>query len=182
MKKWMYLIFPGVMLGIFLVFYVAHQKEALKNEEARKVTVAQKTAADKQEKELSEKRAREDAAKKQAERDAQEKKKDDDRRAKQAAIDKEIRDGIAAALAEGSKFHKEATALEVALDGLRKEKDRLGREAFELAKQVEVARVARRNAELESQRMLEMISRRAADSSLTKMPALPPPPPAPPAR
>ena len=179
MKKWMYLIFPGVMLGIFLVFYFAHQKEAKKGEEARKIAIAQKSAADKQEKDTAEKRAREDAAKKQAERDAEEKKKDDDRRAKQAAIDKQIRDETNAAVAEGDKFHKEASALEVEVDRLHKEKDRMIREAFDLAKQVEKARVDRRNAELESQRLLEMISRRAAESSLTKMPLPPPPTPLP---
>jgi hypothetical protein len=177
MKKWMYLIFPGALLAIFLVFYLGHQKEAEKNEAIRKDVAKQKEVADKKAKDESEERARKDAAQKQAEREAEDKKKEDERRAKTAAIDKEIRDGIAAAVAEGDKFHKEATALEVELDRLKKEKDRVGREAFEMAKQVEAARVARRNAELESQRMLEMITRRAADSSLTRMPVIPPPPP-----
>jgi len=41
---------------------------------------------------------------------------------------------------------------------------------------VELARIARRNAELEIQRMTEMVSRRAADSSLTRPPVIPAPP------
>jgi uncharacterized protein involved in exopolysaccharide biosynthesis len=179
MKKWMYLIFPGVMLGLFLIFYVSHMKTSEQNEAARKEVAAKKTAEEKRMKEESEQRAREDAAKKQAEREAEEKKKEDDRRAKQAAIDKEIADGIAAAKADADKAHKQLTDLEVQLDALKKEKDRLGRETFEAAKAVEAARVARRNAELESQRMLEMIVKRAADSSLTRMPQ--PPAPAAPA-
>ena len=105
-------------------------------------------------------------------------KKEDERRAKQMAADKEIRDGTNAALAEADKYSKEANALQIELDRLQKEKDRLGREAFDLAKQVEAAKVERRNAELESQRMIEMIARRASDSSLVRMPAPPAPAPA----
>jgi hypothetical protein len=62
------------------------------------------------------------------------------------------------------------------LDSVRKAKDKANRESFDLAKQVELAKVAKRNAEFEVQRTTEMISRRAADSSLTR---LPPPPPLP---
>jgi hypothetical protein len=173
MKKWMYLIFPAVMMGLFLIFYVSHTKEMTAREEARAAAVAKKAAEEKRIKDETEARAREDAAKKQAEREAEEKRKEDERRAKVAALDKEIRDGIAAAKAEADKFSKEANALEVELDRLRKEKDRLGREAFEYAKQVEAARVARRNAELDSQRMLEMITKRASESALVRPPAPP---------
>ena len=88
MKKWMYLIFPGAMLGLFLVFYFSHQKETEARESARQATIAKKKADDDRQKQDAENRARADAAKKQAEREAEEKKKDEDRRAKQAAIDK----------------------------------------------------------------------------------------------
>ena len=44
------------------------------------------------------------------------------------------------------------------------------------AKKVELARIARRTAELEIQRTTEMITRRAEQSSMTRPP---PPPPAP---
>jgi hypothetical protein len=178
MKKWMYLIFPGAMLALFLVFYVSHMKTAEENERVRTEVAAKKKADEEKKKKEAEDRAREDAAKKQAEREAEEKKKEDERRAKQMAADKEIRDGTNAALAEADKYSKEANALQIELDRLQKEKDRLGREAFDLAKQVEAAKVDRRNAELESQRMIEMISRRASESSLVRMPAPPAPAPA----
>lgn len=173
MKKWIYLIIPGILLTVFLVFYFSHQKEATAREEARSTALAKKIADEKALKEKAEQQAREDAAKKQAEREAEEKKKEDERRAKQAAADKQIRDETNQARAEADKAHKELQQLEIALDKLRKDKDRLTREAFDLAKQVELAKVARRNAELESQRMVEMISRRAADSSLVRPPMIP---------
>ena len=49
----------------------------------------------------------------------------------------------------------------------------------DLAKQVELSRIARRNAELEIQRMTDMIVKRAGDSSLTRPPIIQMPPPAP---
>lgn len=177
MKKWMYLIFPGAMLGLFLVFYFSHQKESEVREASRQATIAKKKAEDDRQKQDAENRARADAAKKQAEREAEEKKKDEDRRAKQAAIDKQIKDETAAAIADADKLHKEVAALQIELDRLQKERDAIGRQAFDAARQVEGAKVERRNAEMESQRVLEMIVKRAAESSLTRLP----PPPSPPA-
>lgn len=174
MKKWIYLIIPGILLGLFLIVWFGHQKERQEREAKRAAVLAKKMAEEKAAKEDSERRAREDAAKKQAEREAEAKAKEEERRAKQAAIDKQIKDETEAARKEADKFHKELMALEIEIDRLRKQRDGLTREAFELAKQVEMAKVARRNAELESQRMVEMIARRAADSSLTRPPMLPP--------
>ena len=61
------------------------------------------------------------------------------------------------------------------LDQLRKQRDQLSRETFDIAKQVELARVARRNAEMDEQRWIEMIANRAASSQMAQIP----PPPAP---
>eukprot|EP01035_Chromulina_nebulosa_P042524 gene42524-57572_t len=63
MKKWMYLIFPGAMLGIFLVFFLSHQKESDAREKARAEAVAKKEAEDKAKKAEAERKAQEDAKK-----------------------------------------------------------------------------------------------------------------------
>jgi hypothetical protein len=177
MKKWMYLIFPGVMLGVFLVIYFAHEKEADLRERTRAEEVMKKKAEDKRQKDIAEEKAKESAQKAQKEREQEEAKKDAERQAKSAAIDKEIADTTAAAVAEADKNAKQAAALEVELDRLHKAKDQLSRQTFDLAKQVELAKVDKGNAEMESQRMVEMIARRAAESSMTRMP-MPPAPPA----
>ena len=65
----MYLIFPGAMLGLFLVFYFSHQKETEAREATRQAAIAKKKAEDDRQKQDAENRARVDAAKKQAERD-----------------------------------------------------------------------------------------------------------------
>jgi chromosome segregation ATPase len=177
MKKWMYLIFPGLMLGSFLIFFFSHQKETEAKEKAR-MEVAKKLEDDKAKaKAENERKAAADAKERQLAREKEDAEKVAAKQAKIAAADKEVKDATDKALAEGDKAAKEVSKLEIELDTLRKAKDKGNREAFDLAKQVELAKVAKRNAEFEIQRTTEMISKRAGNSSLTRMP---PPPPLPP--
>jgi hypothetical protein len=175
MKKWMDIIFPSVMLAGFLVIYFTHKEEAEEKERAHIALVAKEKAEADEKKKIAEAKAREDARKRQDERDAEEKQKADEKAAKQAADDKKVRDQTAEYTAKADAAAKQAAALENELSRLRKEKDQTIRETFELAKQVELTRIARRNAELEIQRMTVMVARRAADSSLTRPPDIPPP-------
>ncbi|PTX96473.1 hypothetical protein [Opitutus sp. ER46] len=173
MKKWMYVIFPALMLGGFLLVYTSHVEEAEAREKARieKVEADRKEAARlKKEAEL---RAQVDAQKRQQEREEEERKKEEERVRKQQAADKELRDAIAQFRGEADKSAKQASELEIELDRLHKVKDQTSREDFELAKQVELARVAKRNAELQQQHLTAMLSQRAGASGLAKMP--PPP-------
>lgn len=176
MKKWMYLIFPGIMLGAFLVVYLSHVEEAEKREQSRLLAAQQKLEKEMQEKKEAEARAAEDAKKRQEEREAEEAKKAEERRRKQEAADKEIQDAIAELHAESDKSAQQAAQLEIELDRLHKEKDLLGREEFDLAKQVEAARTAKRTTELQQQHFTQVLAQRAANSTLA---AMPPPPPAP---
>lgn len=178
MKKWMYLIFPSVMLAGFLVFYISHKKAAEEKEARHIAQVAKEKSAAEEKKKAAEAKAREDARKRSEERDAEDKKKEEEKAAKQAADDKKVRDATAEYTAKGEAAAKKVAALEAELDRLRKEKDKTSRESFDFAKQVELSRIARRNAELEIQRMTEMVVKRASDSSMTRPPVIPPPPPA----
>ncbi|MSU22302.1 MAG: hypothetical protein EXS32_00580 [Opitutus sp.] len=177
MKKWMYLIFPGGMLAAFLVFFLSHTKEmdAREHERAIKVQQQQKEAAAK--KTADEARAAADAKKRQQEREAEETAKAEQKRLKQVAADKEVSDATTKALNAAATSQKEVSSLDADLDTLRKAKDKALQEAFDLARQVERAKVERRNAELEIQRTTEMIAERALASSLARMPTPPPPPP-----
>jgi membrane protein involved in colicin uptake len=176
MKKWMYIIFPGAMLAGFLVIYFSHKEKAEAKERAHIEQVAKEKADADAKKKVAEAKARDDAKKRQEERDAEEKKKVEEKMARQAADDKKVQDAIAEYTAKGNAAAKLLAEQEIKLDKLRKEKDQASREAFETAKQVELARVARRNAELEIQRLTEMISRRASESSMTRPPIVPPAP------
>lgn len=179
MKKWMYLIFPTVMLAGFLGFYFSHKKAAEAKERAHIAEVAKKKTEDDEKKKIAETKAREDAKKRQDEREAEDRKKEEEKAARQRADDEKVRASTAEFTAKGEAAAKQVATLDSELDRLRKEKDKTTRETFDLAKQVELARIARRNAELEIQRVTAMIAQRASDSAMTRMP---PPPPAAPAK
>ncbi len=177
MKKWLYLILPVVMTGVFLMFFFKHEKETVARETARGQEMAQKAAADKAVKDAAEAKAKESARIAQLDRDRENAEREAARKAQQDAVDKEIKDKTDASLAEIARDTKRAKELELEIARLITDRERITREAFDLAKQVELAMVAKRNAELEEQRLTEMIARRATESSMTKLP----PPPAPPA-
>jgi colicin import membrane protein len=179
MKKWMYLIFPSAMLALFLTFYLTNRKDAVAKEHARAEQKARIDAEAKKQKEINEEKARVAAAERQAQREKEEADKERTRRAKQAAADQKLKDDIALYSGQADKSQKEVSALEIRLDRLRKDQERLNMEAFELAKKVEAAKTAKRNSEMDEERMIEMIVRKTNESSMTRPPALPPalPPP-----
>lgn len=179
MKKWMYLIAPAVMLGIFMVFYFSYVEKAHAKEAAAKAKIVAEQNAAAEKKKVAENKAREDAKKRQEDREAEERKKEKERADKQAAEDKKVKDATDEALAKLKASETESKKLQADLDALRANKEKLTRETFDIAKQVELARIARRNAEIEGQRFTEMISKRAADSSMTRLPVVPPAPAAP---
>jgi multidrug resistance efflux pump len=63
-------------------------------------------------------------------------------------------------------------ALDIAISQARSNKEKLNRETFDLSKEVELAKINRRNAEIEIQRMVEIAGKKMSDSSV----AIPPPP------
>jgi len=161
MKKWIYVVFPMAMLAVFLGFYLENKREwdaaeaarVLSEQKAKAAEDARKSAAEAAARIAAQKRAddqkREEAAKEQARRD----KWDAETRAIQAVTDR--------ANAEAEAAGKEAADLEIQIDTLRKQKEQLNRADFDLLKQVELARVQERIAELEVERMVRMIADRA---------------------
>lgn len=179
---YLYILVPAVLLVAFLftpsVGYFAAQKQiAAKAARLEKEKAEKKAEEDRKRKEV-EAKAAEDARARQAQREAEEKAKAEKREKDyKDAIDK-LQADIDAFNAEADKFAKEAADLEIQLTRLRARKEQVTREAFELAKQVELAKINRRNAEMEIQRMVDMVAQRLNASSL----AAPPPPPPTPAR
>ena len=82
MKKWMFVIFPGAMLAIFLVFYLSHAKEMDEREAAR----AAKVAHDQQEADAKKKRD-EEAAHQDAVKRAEQHAKDEADKVRTRGID-----------------------------------------------------------------------------------------------
>lgn len=177
MKKWFYLISVGSMLAVFMFFYFAHLEEAEIKEKARQEEQARLQKAEAERKAAIEEKARQDAARRAAERAAEEAKKQAERLAKWEAENRRIQEATDEYNALADKYSKQISELEIQLNALRTQKEKLNREAFEFAKEVEQARIEKRNAELEIQRMTDMIAKRAEESSLTRAPVIPTTPP-----
>jgi chromosome segregation ATPase len=144
MKKWMYIIFPGIMLAVFLVIYSSAMKDVELATQKKAEEVAKMKAADEAKKKVAEEKAREDSARRSAERAAEDSKREAEKIAKWQSESKKIQDDIDKAQADSDLYNKEVAALELTLDSLKKSKDKASRESFDLVKQVERAKVARR--------------------------------------
>lgn len=170
-----YFIVPALLLGGFIFLYRGAIDEMKIKEDKRLAQIATDKAAEEKHRHEVEEIAQKDAEKRQEERIQEEKakqaKKEKDYNDAMAKLKKET-DGYAA---DVKKLTKEAADLEIALLNGRISRDKLNRESFELSKQVELAKINRRSAELEIQRLIEMVGTKAGASTLAAMP--PPPPP-----
>jgi hypothetical protein len=163
MKKWMYVIFPGAMLALFLIAYVAEGKRRTEREAAHTAEVA-RLDKDKQAKEATMKaKAEADAKKRSDERAAIEKKKEDDRVAKWTKEGQDIQADLDRSNAAIDQQTKEVAQMEKNLFALREARERGNREFLEAMKRAEMAQIDRRTSELEIDRLLKLINQRATD-------------------
>ncbi len=156
-----YLIIPAVLTILFCGIYYNHSRGAAEREAAATLAAEQAAAEEAAKKEEAARQAREDAEKRAAEREAEEKRKEEERRAKYEAAGQVIADDTAAYLAQAKKNTAELKTLEAFLVALRAEKDKAIQAAFDFDLEIEKARIAKRTAELEIQRLVEMTARRA---------------------
>ena len=171
-----YLIVPGTLLGVFLFFYNVALKDMKAKDDAHLAAIAQSKAADEARKKVLEATAEADAKKHQEERDAQEQAKAAKKKKEYDDIITTLRDDIAKNTSSADKYAKETADLELLINSQRNQKEKLNTDSFELTKQVEKAKIDRRTAELEIQRMIEMVAKKVGESSLAN---IPPPPPLP---
>ena len=157
----LYLIVPVVLTLAFGGVYIPHSKDAAAKAELAKMEAEKAAAETLAQKQEAEKQAREDADRRTAERLAEEKKKEEEKAAKWAAQSKDIADDTATYLAQSAKSEKEVKALEATLAALRADKDKAIQAGFDFDLEIEKARVAKRAAELEIQRLVEMTARKA---------------------
>lgn len=169
-----YIIVPILMLVVFGFIYKDFStKYAIQMEEEAAALAAEEAEAAAQKAE-AERKAKEDADRRTAEREAEEAAKLAKRLADWEAKGAEIAKATAEFNAEADKLAAEAAELELQLRAVRNERDTKAGEAFDLTKKVEMARISKRTAELEIQRMTAMLSKRAEESSMTAMPDLAP--------
>lgn len=167
MKKFYY-IFPVALLAVFSAVYSQFSKAS---DEAASIR-AEKAAALKTEEEnkrkVSEAKSREDSEKRVAARQAEEKKKEEERIVKWEAETKRVADEGRQHAAQTTAYTAEIAVMEKELAELRATKDVRNREYLASATDVELTAIAKRSAELEIQRLTEMVARKAAGTSIMK--------------
>ena len=165
-----YIIAPVVMMLLFGgVFWKHSQASAIEARELE-LKVAKAKADDAAKKEAAVVKAREDSAKRTAARLAEEQQQEADKRAKWESSGQKIASDTATAEATIAKHNAAIKALETELTELRATKERVNAKSLEVMQATELARIAKRNAELEIQRLTEMVARKAANTSLASIP------------
>ena len=164
----LYLTVPVILVALFGGIYWQHSRTVAAQavEKAAVLASAQKAEADK--KAEAERQARADAAKRAADRLAEEQKKAAEKKARYEEESRLLAAETSGYAAKVTSLTAELAAQEKQLAELRARRAALNAEAFTLAKDVELARIAKRNAELEIQRLTEMVARQAAGATLAR--------------
>jgi chromosome segregation ATPase len=170
-----YVILPVVLLIAFGVYFfkVAQPEMAAKVLADQQRVAEEKAAEDAHRKEI-ETKAQEDARKAQAVRDEKEHQRQEKAQRDKDEQDRKVLDETTKYENEADRLSKQIANLEIEITNLRNKREDMNHEVLELAKKVELTKINRRNAELEIQRMYEMVAQKVAASSLTQAP----PPPA----
>lgn len=178
MKKWMYVIFPAIGLGLFSLLYVSEVKKLDEAERVKAEEVAKAKKAEDDRKAKLQDEANASAAKKAKERDDERVRKEAEKAAKWKAEGDKIQEETDKYTAEAAASNKKIADLEAQIAKLRLQKDQANREYLDAIKAVELGKIERRNAEIEIQRTTKMLVSRVEDSSFAKMPPPFVPPPA----
>ncbi len=170
-----YVLFPTFLLIVFGVYYTQVAKPEMAAKEAAILKAdEEKAAADEAARLKIEQKAQEDARRQQEERARKDREKEEKARADQEAEDKKVRDETAKLEGEAASLTKQIADEQKLIADLREQKDKTTRDVFDGAAKVELAKIERRNAELEIQRMYDMVAQKVDDSFLTQMPPAPP--------
>jgi hypothetical protein len=170
MKKWIFLICPTVMLGVFLVFYSADRKKAAAHEieyQAKK----QKAIDDKK---RADEVIRDKNRKDQAEKEAKKAEDDRQKEAKKAAdIAKEKQDDLDATNTAKGNFatrSNEIKAIDAQIVAAQKQRDQLLKDIFGITGEMERARIERTTAELDQERTRKRLLDALASDPSMQMP------------
>ncbi|MSU47263.1 MAG: hypothetical protein EXS42_09140 [Lacunisphaera sp.] len=168
-----YLIVPAMLLAVFAVLYSGARKEMVAKQVAQHEAKVKAGAEEKIRKTAIEAAANAEARSRQEERAATDRARGEKKQRDYDDAMKKLKDEANGYAAQADMLAKEAASTEIQISLARSDKEKLSREALELAKQVEQAKIDRRSAELEIQRMIEIVGRKLNESSI----AVPPPPP-----
>lgn len=165
-----YIITPLVLMAAFGVVFWQHSKSAAVKEKAE-IAIAEKVKAETEaKKKQAIDKAREDGEKRAAARLAEEQQKEAEKQAKWKEAGDRIDADIAANKELFAKNSATVKALESELETLRTSKESINNKMFSMMHETETERIAKRSAELEIQRLTEIVARTAANTSLVSNP------------
>jgi polyhydroxyalkanoate synthesis regulator phasin len=164
----LYLLVPIVLLALFCSVHWQHTRTVASTAAAQAAAVAAAQQAELAKKAAAEKQARADAAKRTAERLAEEAARDAAKRARTEEEARRIATDTAACRAQVAALTAEVSALQNQLADLQARRATLNTDAFALAKSVELTRIAHRTAELEIQRLNDLVARQVAATTLAR--------------
>lgn len=169
----LYIILPLVAMIVFAFVFSDFNKKYTIEQEAKKQAAAAEQAAREAEEAKLANQAAQEAIRRQEERVA--KAEEDKRiaREKQEAEDRELVANIERTKRSIDQVQKELNEAEMKLVQMRQDREKAEADAFALARDVELTRIARRNAELELQRAAEMMADRTESSALVVEPLFP---------
>lgn len=168
-----YLIAPLVLMGLFGFLYNGALNDMKAKAEARHQAALVEEAKEAERKAAIDAEAKAEAIKRQEEREAADLAKAEKRERDYQDAMKQLNDETADYNTQSAALAKESAALETQISQALTDKERLNLEVLNLTKEVELAKINRRTAELEIQRLMEMVATKLSDSPI----ATPPPPP-----
>ncbi len=161
-----HIIAPIVLFGIFGATYLHHSRTTAAAEQTRLTEITQAAAQADLAKAQAEQKARDDAARRAAEKLAGELKAQAELDARWAADDLRLRAETDDYIKRGETLERKIKDLEVKLGAVRASTQTLTDEAHTLARSVELADIEKRNTELETQRLTEILVSKATGSSV----------------
>lgn len=156
-----YVIVPVVLIAIFGGIYWQHSRTAAADAAAKAVEVTRLKAEEEAKKEEAGRKAREDAAARAAARAAEEKRKEEEIQAKWESDSAKIAADTALYKEQAVALTRDLAVLEKERNEVRSSKKAVSDESFDLARKVELTRIAKRAAEMEVQRTTEILIRKA---------------------
>ncbi len=165
-----YLISPLILLALFIGIYGKHIQTVDAQAAGKATAVAASQGEESAKKTEIERAARAEAEKRTALRLAEEQKAESDRRARYEEDNRRLAEDSAQLATAVKALGTESATLEQQLADLRNRRKALNAESFSLAKDVELARIAKRNAEMDVHRLTEMVARQAGNTSLARNP------------
>ena len=131
MKKWFYVLFPAILLSVFLFYYTASKAETEARDKAAKAELAKEKAEADQKKATAEAKAREDAERRSADRAAEEAKAAKEKEDKYNTDMARIKEDTDRSNATAATSAKQVSDLTIELDSLHKQKDTATRAALD---------------------------------------------------